>query len=97
MIIRETTPIYGYVGIYNNEPSAKPSFHTKIYKKSFFRKKLIYEYFMVHHIYRDLGVLEAKFGFPSTLEEYGKIWKQNYKYMKEIKPKSLKRIDGFFN
>lgn len=91
-IIRKTTRIDGYIGMYAEESCAKPSYRTDIYKKTCFGFKLIYTYYMVYHVYRTIGILEDRFGGASVAKLYGEVIGCKYKFMENLQPKSLKRI-----
>lgn len=92
-IIRKRTQIDGYIGIYSEEKEAKPSYRVDIYKKSFFGRLIIINtYYMVYHVFRTIGIRETNLGLPSVAKEYGNVVGCGYRFMKDVKPKSLKRI-----
>lgn len=94
-IKRKSTRINGYVGFYNEEPTAKPSFCVEIYKVGLFRKQLIKKYYLVYHILRTIGIKETRFGRPSVPKEYGDIVDGGYKYSESIEQYKLKRLKSF--
>lgn len=94
-IKRESTRINGYVGFYDGEASAKPSFRVEIYKVGLFKKKLIKRYYLIYHVFRTIGSNERKFGRPSVAKEYGDVVNGGYKYSESIEQYSLKRLKSF--
>jgi hypothetical protein len=92
-IKRVRTEIDGYIGAYAEEREAKPSYKVDIYKKTWFGKFiLINSYYMVYHIFRTIGAKERDLGLPSVAKEYGDVVECGYRFMKDVKPNSLKRI-----
>lgn len=92
-IKRVRTEIDGYVGVYSEESDAKPSYRVDIYKKNWYGKFVLANtYYMVYHIFRSIGIRESHLGMPSVAKEYGSVVECGYRFMKEVKPKSLKRI-----
>jgi hypothetical protein len=71
-IIRETKSFW--------DTSYNTSYNTKIFKKTYFGKKLIHEYNMLKTEYRTLGFRESI--FPSVAKEYGTVIKTQFTYNK---------------
>jgi hypothetical protein len=92
-IKRVRTRIDGYVGAYSEERQAKPSYKVDIYKKTWMGKLvLINSYYMIYHVFRTIGIKESHLGLPSVPKEYGDVVECGYRFMKEVKPKTLKMI-----
>lgn len=58
---------------------------TKIWKKTFFRKKLLYDYGFELLEQRTIGLKETYLGAPSVMKEYGDFIGYAYFYQNYIK------------